>query len=149
MTRKLIPVCLLLLISLIAKSQQVSPPATVHFPAPVMLPGGDSVLSRVEVEAAFIGGPDAWRAYLIKNLDVSVPVKKGAPAGIYHTIVRFMVSKNGTVSGVKTETNQGYGMEKEAVRTIKSGPKWQPATQDGKAVNAYRWQPVSFRVDGK
>jgi len=40
-------------------------------------------------------------------------------------------------------------MEKEVMRIIKKGPKWQPAMQDGKPLNAYRRQPVTFMVSEK
>jgi protein TonB len=40
-------------------------------------------------------------------------------------------------------------MEEEVVRIIKKGPKWKPAVQNGKLVNAYRRQPVTFVVSGK
>ena len=43
-------------------------------------------------------------------------------------------------------TNWGYGMENEVVRIIKNGPAWVPAVQDGKQVQAYRKQPITFVV---
>lgn len=149
MKRKLIYTCLFISFAFLARSQQASPPTTVHFPPAVVLANGDSVLHRVDVEAAFVGGPEAWRAYLIKNLDVTVPKKNKAPAGIHQIMVRFIVSKTGRVSGIEAETNKGYGMEKEVVRIIKKGPKWKPAMLDGKLVNSYRRQPVAFIVFGK
>ncbi len=39
------------------------------------------------------------------------------------------------------------GMEEEAVRVIKNGPKWTPALQNGRNVNAYRRQPITFQVN--
>jgi len=43
-------------------------------------------------------------------------------------------------------TNWGYGMENEVVRIIKNSPAWVPAVQDGKQVQAYRKQPITFVV---
>ena len=150
MPRKLISTCLFISFAFFAKSQQVSPPpATVYFPPSVMLANGDSVLYRVDEEAAFPGGHQAWRAYLTKNLDITVPKKNRAPAGIHHIMVRFIVSKTGKVSGIEAETSIGYGMEKEVVRIIKHGPKWKPATLHGRVVNSFRRQPVAFMVFGK
>ena len=37
-------------------------------------------------------------------------------------------------------------MEEEAVKVIKKGPKWTPALQNGRNVNAYRRQPITFQV---
>ncbi len=104
------------------------------------------VFEKVEVEAAFPGGVDAWRLYLQQNLKANVPVKKGAPAGAYKVIVKFIVSTDGQITDVEAETDYGFGMEKEVIRIIKKGPKWLPAMQNGKSVNAYRRQPITFLV---
>jgi protein TonB len=37
-------------------------------------------------------------------------------------------------------------MEEEAMRVIKKGPNWTPAQQNGRFVNAYRRQPITFQV---
>ena len=107
---------------------------------------GGKVYEKVEIEAAFPGGVNAWRLYLQQNLKANVPVKKGAPAGTYQVIVRFIVSTDGQITDVEAETDYGYGMEKEVIRIIKKGPKWLPAMQNGKSVNAYRRQPITFLV---
>lgn len=107
---------------------------------------GDSVKKRVEIEASFPGGDPAWRLYLKRSLDYNVPVKNEAPAGIYEVIIKFVVTVNGSLSDIKAETNNGYGMEDEAIRVIKQGRKWKPASINGKNVNAYRRQTLTFTV---
>jgi ATP-dependent DNA helicase DinG len=42
---------------------------------------------------------------------------------------------------------QQFGMEEEAIKIIKRGPKWTPALQNGRNVNAYRRQPITFVVE--
>ncbi len=106
----------------------------------------DKIFTKVENEAAFPGGEAAWRRYLERNLNPSAPVDNGAPQGTYQVIVRFIVSKDGSISDVTPETKFGYGMEDEAVKVIKKGPKWTPALQNGRNVNAYRRQPITFQV---
>lgn len=108
-----------------------------------------NIFSKVEIEAGFPGGVTAWREYLEKNLKADVPAKKKAPAGMYTAVVRFIVSKDGTISDIQPETNVGYGMENEVMRVIRKGPKWTPASQDGKKVNAYRRQPITFVISEK
>jgi len=61
--------------------------------------------------------------------------------------IGFIVSKDGSISDVVAETKFGYGMEAEAVKIIKKGPKWTPALQNGRNVNAYRRQPITFIVE--
>lgn len=99
---------------------------------------------RVIVNDIKKGG--AWKEFLVNNLNSTVPVKNGAPAGLYTVIVRFVVDEKGDVIYVKSETNHGYGMEKEAERVIKLSPKWEPAIKEGKPVKALRRQPISFVV---
>ena len=106
----------------------------------------NKVFNKVEVEASFPGGEAAWRRYLQNNLDANTPIDNGAPEGTYSVIVRFIVSRDGSISDVVAETKYGYGMEAEAVKIIKKGPKWTPALQNGRNVNAYRRQPITFVV---
>lgn len=107
----------------------------------------NQIFTKVEVEAAFPGGDGAWRRYLTNNLDANVPIENNADPGTYTVVVRFIVSKDGSVSDVTAETKQGHGMEEEAVKIIKKGPKWTPAIQNGRNVNAYRRQPITFIVN--
>lgn len=106
----------------------------------------NKIFEKVEVEAEFPGGLSAWRRYLERNLNAQVPSDAGAPTGSYTVIVRFVVDKQGSISDVKAQTSHGYGMEEEAVRAIKRGPKWTPAIQNGRNVTAYRSQPITFVV---
>jgi periplasmic protein TonB len=104
------------------------------------------IFEKVEIEAQFEGGPGAWSRYLQKNLNSNTPADNGAPPGSYSVIVQFIVDKQGNISEVKSLTNHGYGMEEEAIRAIKKGPRWIPAIQNGNPVNAYRKQPITFVV---
>ena len=106
----------------------------------------DQTFTKVEVEASFPGGEGQWRKFLERNLNASAPVDNGAPPGSYTVQVQFIVDKEGNVSEVKALSSHGYGMEEEAVRVIKRGPKWTPAIQNGRQVRAYRKQPITFVV---
>ncbi len=107
----------------------------------------NKIFTKVEVEAAFPGGEEAWRNYLKKNLDGNTPVDNGANAGTYTVIVKFVVSRDGSLSDVTCENDPGHGMCKEAVRVIKKTKNWTPAIQNGRNVNAYRRQPITFLVE--
>ena len=137
----LIVFCLLL--SITGLSQDTTTTKSNSFDSSVI------VFSRVEVEAEFPGGLHAWAEFLKKNLKSSTPIKHKAPNGTYQVIVRFIVSRNGDISDIVSETNHGFGMEAEVIRVIKKCPKWNPAYQNGRSVNAYRRQPVTFIVSDK
>jgi len=103
----------------------------------------NQVFTKVEIEASFAGD---WGRFLTRTLNAETPVNNGAPPGQYTVIVQFIVDKSGNISDVKALTNHGYGMEEEAVRAIKKAQKWNPAVQNGRQVNAYRKQPITFVV---
>lgn len=133
--KKIITLCVVLMICFAANAQnRIIDSAT------------GAVFERVEVEAEFTGGATGWIKYMTKYLNPNVPIKNNAPIGQYQVIVRFIVSKTGAISDIVAETNHGFGMEQEVVRIIQKGPDWIPAQQNGKPVNAYRRQPVTFVV---
>jgi antitoxin component YwqK of YwqJK toxin-antitoxin module len=107
----------------------------------------DSVFSREEVEASFPGGNEGWKRYIEHNLNAFVPIDNKAPKGTYTVIIKFIVMKDGTLDGIVPETHFGFGMEKEVIRVIEEGPKWEPGVQYGRKVKSYRRQPVTFLVD--
>ncbi|MBI5372629.1 MAG: energy transducer TonB [Sphingobacteriales bacterium] len=109
----------------------------------------NKIFDKVEIEASFPGGDSKWRQYLERNANGQVATDNGAPEGTYTTVVQFVVDKEGNISDVRALTNHGYGMEEEAIRVIKKGPKWSPAIQNGRQVKAYRKQPITFRVESE
>ena len=109
----------------------------------------NKIFDKVEIEAAFPGGDTKWRQYLERNANGQVATDNGAPEGTYTTVVQFVVDKEGNISDVRALTNHGYGMEEEAMRVIRKGPKWSPAIQNGRQVKAYRKQPITFRVESE
>jgi len=109
----------------------------------------NKIFDKVEIDASFPGGETKWRQYLQNNANAQVANDNGAPEGTYTTVVQFVVDKDGNISDVRALTNHGYGMEEEAMRVIRKGPKWVPAVQNGRQVKAYRKQPITFQVQGE
>ena len=109
----------------------------------------DTAICNEEKEANFPGGLDGWRKFLERTLDASVPARKGAKDGHYTILLKFRVDKEGNLQDLKATTNYGFGMEQEALRVLKRSPKWEPAVQFGRHVNAYRIQPITFVVVGR
>ncbi|MFN4315953.1 MAG: N-acetylmuramoyl-L-alanine amidase [Chitinophagaceae bacterium] len=105
------------------------------------------VFTEVEEPAQPKGGDAAWRKHLERTLDAGVAVRNDAPLGQYQVKIRFLVKKDGSISDLMPMTQQGYGMEEEAMRVLQSGLEWIPAKQNGQAVNSYRIQPITFVVN--
>jgi beta-lactamase regulating signal transducer with metallopeptidase domain len=104
------------------------------------------VFEKLEKEPEFPGGTAAWQRFLQRNLKPTVPADNGAPSGSYTVTVQFIVDMQGNISNIKPLTKHGYGMEEEVVRLIKRGPKWVPGVQNGRNVNAYKKQNVTFFI---
>ena len=60
-----------------------------------------------------------------------------------------MVDTHGRPSEVEATTMKKSKLAKLAVEAIENGPKWIPAQQNGKPVNAYRIQPITVTDPGK
>lgn len=107
------------------------------------LVSSDSVYSRLEIEAGYPGGNQAWNKYIVSRLQNNAD--KILRSGDYGTcIVKFIVNKEGKVTGAQATTMQGTTLAEIAVKIINASPKWHPASQYGRAVNAYRLQPVTL-----
>lgn len=109
----------------------------------------NKIFTQVENEPRFPGGDTAWRNYLIKNVRANLPVLEGWKTGNYKIVVQFIVKKDGTIVDIKTNDYAGSKTSEHCMDLIRKGPKWEPAIQDGQAVNAFRKQPFTFIVDNK
>jgi protein TonB len=113
----------------------------------------DRVFTKVEFEAGFPGGDAGWRNFLIDNLKLAkigkkLKFEKGQKQISETVIVKFIVSKDGSISEVTIENEDANPLFKaEAIRVIKASPNWKPAIQNGRKVNAYRRQPITFVFD--
>ena len=104
------------------------------------------IFQKVEHEAEFPGGKEGWGRFLAKNCNVTVPSDKGAPTGSYTVELQFIVHLDGSISDIKALTKHGYGMEEEAIRTLRKGPKWLPAEQNGHKVVSFKTVTLTFVV---
>ena len=105
----------------------------------------DKVFTSVQIEAEFPGGSEAWKIYLVQNLNSDIPYKKGAPSGKFTVQINFLVDKDGNISDVQADPSP-YGTREEAIRVIKNGPRWKPAVQNGKNVAYRARQAITFVV---
>lgn len=105
----------------------------------------DKVFTKVEIEASFPGGDAGWSRYVKKEIESHIDeLTEAGQSG--QCRVRFIVSKDGTVSDVVALTMKGSKLAEVAENAIRKGPKWTPAQQNGRHVNAFREQPVTFTI---
>lgn len=112
---------------------------------PVVVPEVEDKTPRtkVDVEAAFEGGIDAFRNKVMNKFDASGFENEG----VIKTTITFIVEKDGTISGIKADGMNG-DFNSEALRTIKSiKGKWTPAKVKGESVRSYFKFPISMKFD--
>ena len=60
-------------------------------------------------------------------------------------IVQFVVNKDGSIGEVKVVRSVDKDLDKEAVRVIKTLPKFTPGRQNGKAVDVWYTLQVPYK----
>ncbi len=107
-------------------------------------PDEDYVFDAVEQNAMFPGGDGALIKWLGKHTEYpQVALENGVQGTVR---VRFVVKKDGTIGDVKVLKPVDPNLDKEAIRVIKSLPKFIPGKMNGHAVNCYFTAPVRFKI---
>ena len=104
----------------------------------------DMVFDVVEVMPQFPGGQIAMLKYIMENIKYPEQAMKEGIQG--RVAVRFIVEKDGSISDVKPILSVHPLLNKEAVRVVKSMPKWTPGKQNGKPVRVRFNLPVMFKL---
>ena len=104
----------------------------------------DIIHVSVEVMPEFIGGTAALMKYLSGNIKYPTIAQENGTQG--RVIIQFVVERDGSISDVHVARGVDPYLDKEAVRVVKSMPKWLPGKQNGKAVRVKFTVPVMFRL---
>ncbi|NDV95506.1 energy transducer TonB [Dysgonomonas sp. 521] len=98
----------------------------------------------VEQMPTFPGGEAEMQRYIASNLKYPVVAQESGIQG--RVTVRFVVSKTGAIEDVNVIRGIDPSCDKEAVRVVKSMPKWIPGKQNGLNVPVYFTLPIVFRL---
>ena len=113
--------------------------------APVEEEEEEVVFVVVESMPEFPGGQQALFKYLSENVKYPVIAQENGIQG--RVICQFVVNKDGSIVDVEVVRSGGDpSLDKEAVRVIKSMPKWKPGKQRGKDVRVKYTVPVNFKL---
>lgn len=102
------------------------------------------VFDIVEQQPLFPGGPAALMKYLSENTKYPVVAQENGVQG--RVTVQFVVEKDGSISDVHVLRGVDPSLDKEAVRVVKSMPRWTPGKQNGITVRVNYRVPVLFRL---
>ncbi|MBU3680977.1 MAG: energy transducer TonB [Flavobacterium sp.] len=94
----------------------------------------------IEVKPDFPGGMEKFYKFVGKNYQV--PEEEGLKGKVF---VSFVVEKDGSLTDIKVIRDIGYGTGKEAIRVLKSCPRWNPGEQNGKKVRVLYSLPINIQ----
>ena len=108
-------------------------------------PVEETIFQIVEDQPEYPGGAAEMYKWLGENLKYPDLARNTNIEG--KVMVSFVVEKDGSVSNVKVMRDIGGGCGAEAVRVVKSMPKWKPGRQMGKPVRTAYGIPVIFKLN--
>ena len=107
-------------------------------------PQSETIYKSVEQMPMFPGGEIELIKYLSQNIQYPPEAAKNNVQG--RVILQFVVDKTGQVGEVKVVRSVSEELDAEAVRVVKTLPKFEPGRQDGKPVAVWYTLPVSFNI---
>jgi TonB family protein len=110
--------------------------------APTCSTTGEAVLGVISQEMPeFENGGQTLQEYIASNL--VFPNDSDAQGTVY---VSFYVMKDGSITEVKLLKGFDPAFDQEALRVVKSMPKWKPGRDYGQPVNVRFTIPIKFRM---
>lgn len=104
----------------------------------------NQIFTFVEQNPEFPGGLEAMYKYLGKNIRYPAVASRNGLEG--NVILQFVVGKEGEISDIQVVKSLGGGTDEEAIRVVKTMPKWAPGKQNGRSVNVRYTLPVRFKL---
>jgi protein TonB len=105
----------------------------------------DEVFMVVENMPEFPGGDLGLMKYIQRNVKYPPIAKEYNITG--KVFISFVVDRSGSVTNVKVVRGVDKNLDAEAVRVIKSLPKYKPGKQRGKAVKVMFTVPINFTLN--
>ncbi len=106
----------------------------------------NKVFDVVEQKPQFPGGEAALLKYVAEHIRYPAMAQENNIQG--RVVVQFVVTKTGAVGEVKVVRGKDPDLDKEAVRVVKSLPKFVPGKMNGHAVNVWYTLPIQFKLQG-
>ena len=110
----------------------------------VVSQSNQNLYDQVEQMPEFPGGMPAMIDFLQTNLKYPEDAIKQDVGG--RVMVMFVVETDGSLSNVRVARNVFPSLDAEAVRVVKTMPKWKPGKEKGRLVRVNYTLPVVFTL---
>lgn len=105
----------------------------------------NDVFIIVEEMPVFPGGDEALRNFVANNVNYPDEAYKKGIAG--RVFVCFVIDKDGSVTDAKIARSINPLLDQEALRVVRSMPKWKPGKHKGVAVKVSYTIPINFALE--
>lgn len=102
------------------------------------------VMSIAEVMPKFQEGGNSVMKYLAMNIKYPVEAQKQGIQG--QVICQFIIEKDGKISNVNVIRGVHKILDDEAIRVIKTMPRWHPGLDKGQPVRVQYTLPINFKL---
>ena len=109
-------------------------------------PQSKKVYESVEQMPEFPGGVVEMMKFLQMNIKYPPEAAKNDIEG--RVVVQFIIDETGQVGDVQVVRSVSEELDAEAVRVVKTLPKFEPGRQDGEAVSVWYTLPINFKLQG-
>lgn len=104
-----------------------------------------TIFTAVEQQAEFPGGMSAFAKYLQDNLKYPEAAQKANVEGKIY--IQFVINTDGSVENFEVlKSTENESLDNEALRVLKSIPKWVAGKQSGKNVRSRFTIPINFQL---
>ncbi len=107
-------------------------------------PAPEQIFTAVEESPKFPGGDKAMYEFLSRNIRYPEMAQQNNIQG--RVTVQFVVEKDGSIGEVKVVRGKDPDLDKEAIRVVKSMPKFIPGKMNGQAVRVWYTLPINFKL---
>lgn len=108
------------------------------------VPQSKKVYESVEQMPEFPGGMEGLMRYLQQNVQYPPIAVQNNVQG--RVVVQFIIDETGQVGDVEVVRSVSEEVDAEAVRVIKSMPKFEPGRQNGEPVAVWYTLPIAFKM---
>lgn len=113
-------------------------------PKVIETPVQAEIFTVVEEQPGYPGGEEARISFLQQNIKYPEEAKELGIQG--KVFVTFVVEVDGSITDVRVLRGIGGGCDEEAIRVVKSMPKWVPGKQRGVPVRVQFNLPIKFTL---
>jgi len=104
----------------------------------------DKMETAFDTRPEFPGGAEALYKFISQNVIYPADAMEAEIQG--RVMVQFLVDEEGNVKDAVIQQSISPSLDREALRVVRSMPKWKPGMLDGKPVSAYFRLPITFKL---